>query len=146
MPGNPQIPQGNLNRLLGSVIFPSFPALIVTAPFLGQEGISLSRDGDAVDFLPTMTSNVTSPAPLQMVTIGIDLIRSQPLAQLFEAQLQTDAQLGNCTIRTDSGLLGPYKIQQCAIQTVGELRFNGRSAGYGVMLRGSYPINANLWT
>lgn len=136
----------NLNRILASVIVPAYPQLSVTAPFLGEEGISLAFEGEAVTFIRTMTSNVTSPEPLQMCTLSINLIKTLPLAQLYESQRQTNAQLGGMTVYTDASTLGPYNLIQCAIQNVRELRLNGRDAGYVVTVMGAYPLNSSMYS
>lgn len=46
MATNPLIPQGTLNRVRASVVWPSFPNLNVTASYLGRMGIRLSLDGE----------------------------------------------------------------------------------------------------
>lgn len=145
MAGSPQIPQGTLNRLLASVVVPSFLKLTVTPPFLGKNGISLRFSGEATKFIPTLTGVVTSPEPFQMVELTITLLKTQPLAQLYETQRVTQSLIGNVTVRPDSAVLGPYKLLECAIQNVGDLRFNGEEADYGVMIQGYYPINSSLW-
>lgn len=143
---NPLVPQGTLNRLVASVIWKSFLELTVTAPFLGREGISLAFDGEATTFIPTLTGNVISPNPFQMVTLTINLLKTQPLAQLYETQRQSNAQLGDGTVRPDAATLAPFKLINCAIQEVRELRFSGEDAGYAVTIRGAYPVNNALWT
>lgn len=140
------VPQGNLNRILASVIVPSNLALTVTAPFLGKNGISLRFQGETTKFIPTLTGNVLSPEPFQMAELTVTLLKSQPLAQLYETQRQTDAQLGNITVLPDAATLGPYKLFECAIQNVGDLRFSGEEADYGVVIMGYYPVNSSLFT
>ncbi len=142
---NPMLPQGSLNRLLGSVIWDGFPLLTVTAPFLGTDGISLAFEGNAVTFLPTMTGNALSPEPYQMVTLSMHLLKSQPLAQIYEGQRLTNATLNTGTVYPDSPVLGPYKLFEAAIESVRELSFAGRDVNYVVTCRAFYPINQALW-
>jgi hypothetical protein len=143
---NPQIPQGVLNRILGSVVVPSFPALNVTASFLGAEMIRLAFDGDATTFINTGTGAVTSGEPYQMVTVTVHLLKTQQLSALYEKQRQSQSVIGDITVRPDvSTGLQPYDFTNCAIQGVRELAFDGKDAGYAVILRGYQLINSSLW-
>jgi hypothetical protein len=143
---NPQIPQGVLNRILGSVVVPSFPALNVTASFLGVEMIRLAFDGEATTFINTGTGAVTSGEPYQMVTVTIHLLKTQQLSAQYERQRQTQSVIGDITVRPDvSTGLQPYDFTNCAIQGVRELAFDGKDAGYAVIVRGYQLINNSLW-
>ena len=62
-------PQGTLNRIRASVIFPLFGVLSVTSSFLGKRGISVTFTGKSTVFLDTMTGRVTSPEPYLAVTM-----------------------------------------------------------------------------
>jgi hypothetical protein len=146
MAGYPNVPQGLLNRALASVFWPSFPTLTVTAPFLGREGVSLGFEGNATTFIGTMTGNVVSQEPYQMVMLTINLLKSQPLAQLYESKRQSSSLLGNGTVRPDSPTLGPFGLINCGIEDVRELRFSGEDAGYVVTIRGTYPVNNSMFT
>lgn len=143
---NPSVQLGSLNRLRASVTWPSFPQLNVTASFLGKEGVSLGFDGDAVVFIDTMTGAVTSPEPYQMITLSINLLKTQSLSAQYESQRQLNALLGNGTVRPDASTLPPYQLTNCAIRTVRELKFSGQDAGYMVECRGYMLINSNLWS
>lgn len=142
---SPNIAQGTLNRLKASLVIPNLPQLNVTAPFLGKEGIGLAFEGDATMLIPTMTGTVTSPEPYQMTTILIGLLRTQSLSDAYKQQMETSTLLGDITVRPDSVTLSPYQIVNCAITHVGDLTFNGADAGFGVSLKGYYPLNASLW-
>ena len=146
---NPLIAQGKLNRLLASIVFPQFPTLNVTASYLGKEGISLAMDGNSTLYIPTMTGAVQSQEPYMQVTATIHLLKTQALAALFKAQIETDAGINDYTIYPDvppnSGGLGPYTIINGAIQTVRDLALNGQDAGFVLTLGGFYDVNANLW-
>ena len=142
---NPQIPQGTLNRLVASVVIPAVPALNVTPSFLNKEGIRLAFDGESTKFLPTMTGAVTSPEPYVMVTVTINLLKTQALANAYEQQRQTQSLIGNIVVRPDTTALAPYDITNCAIESVRELAFSGEDAGYAVTIRGYYLVNQSLW-
>lgn len=145
---NPLQAQGVLNRLKASVVWNSFSSLNVTAAFLGAEGIRLALDGAAVAFLPTMTGAVTSPEPYQMITLTMNLLKTQQLADLYKQQMETSALLGDGTVRPDvsSGGIGYYQLTNCAIEAVREINFAGTDAGWVVTVRGYYIINNALWS
>jgi hypothetical protein len=143
---NPNIQLGQLNRLIASVTWNSFPQLNVSASFLNRAGIILAFEGDATRILPAMAGTVLSPEPYQMVTVTVNLLKTQSLAQAYEAQRQTSTPLGNGTIRPDATTLAPYQLINMAIEGVRELAFSGEDAGYAVTCRGYYLINSSLWS
>lgn len=142
---NPQIQQGVLNRLVASVVWTSFPSLNVTPSFLNKEGIRLAFDGESTTFLPSLTGAVISPEPYQMVTLTINLLKTQTLANLYENQRQTQSNIGDCVVRPDTTVLQPYDLTNCAIESVRELSFSGQDAGYAVTIRGYQLVNNALW-
>lgn len=143
--GNPLIIQGFLNRVRGSVVFNDFPELNVTAPFLSQEGIGLTLEGESTTIIPTMTGIVTSPEPFHLVTLMLHLLKTQSLADQYKVQQETNVLLGNCTVRPDSIKLSPYLLYNCSIVAVGDLVFNGTNAGYGVTCKGYWVINSTMF-
>lgn len=146
MPSNPQIAQGTLNRLRGSVVIPSYPNLNVTAPFLGPQGIGISFEGETTLLLPTMTGTVTSPAPYQMATVTLALLKTQSLSSLWETQRQTLSTIGDITVTPDTSTLPTYTFNNCAISNVRELSFAGSDAGFVVTVMGYYQVNNSLWS
>ena len=142
---NPQIAQGTLNRLRGSIIFPNFPELNITAPFLGEEGINMTPGGDIVDTYGTMTGTVTSAAPYQMYTVEVELLKTQSFADQFKQQLETLAVIGNFIVRPDASTLSVYQINNGSIYTASPGRLNGKSVGFMIGLRGYYSVNAQLF-
>ena len=145
MAGSPQIPLGTLNRLLASVIVPSFPQLTITAPFVTREGLHLAFEGDSTQALPQMTGVVQSPEPYQMATVTAHVLKTNGLGALYELQKQLNSSIGDVIAYGDSVALLPYQIVNCAIMTTQPAVFNGTDAGYLVTIRGTYYINANLW-
>lgn len=146
MAGNPLISLGQLNRLKASVVITDFPALNIIPSFLGQEGISLSLDGEATGRLPQMTGVVNSPEPYMAVTIQIPMLKTLNIADLYKQQMEIDTQLGDIQVRPDvSTGLGIYSLSNGAIMAVGNLDFGGRNAVFGIALQAVYYINANLW-
>lgn len=145
MAGNPLVDQGSLNRLRASVIVGDSPELNVTPSYLGKEGIRLQLEGDSVTYLPTMVGGVISEEPYQIVRITMQLLKSQPLADLYKARVETDASIGNVTVRGDSRLLSPYEFTNCSIMNPSALDFGGGDPGYVAGIRGYYNINSGLF-
>lgn len=145
MATNPLVDQGVLNRLRGSVIWNDFPQLNVTAAYLGLEAIRLALEGDAVEYINTMTGAVSSPQPYRMVSLTLHLLKTQQLADLYKRKEETSALLGQGTVRPDASPLSPYQIINCGILGVSDLNFAGQDPGYAVRIRGYYLINSDLW-
>jgi hypothetical protein len=143
---NPNIPQGTLNRVRASVIWPSFPQLTVTSSFLGKRGIALSFAGDTTVYIDTMTGAVTSPEPYLRITLTIHLLKTQYLANLYRAQQEDLSLLGDCTVRPDAAALQPYAFSNCAIMRPGDLDFSGADPDYPVQIGGIYQVNGSLFT
>lgn len=146
---SPLVQLGTLNRLAASIVWQDFPELNVTPSFLNREGIRLALDGDATRFLPAMTGAVTSPEPYQMVTLTINLLKTQGLAPQYKNQMEFSTLLGDCVVRPDVpvGSVGitPYDLVNMAIESVRELSFSGEDAGWSVVCRGYYLINSSLF-
>src|ERR1700677_4793058 len=107
---NPLINQGTLNRLRGSVVWASLPTLNVTSSYLAKEAIRLALDGEATTFIQTMTGAVTSPEPYQMITLTINMLKTNGLAAQYQAQMQNLTTLGNGTVITDTSALPVFPL------------------------------------
>lgn len=142
---NPLVTQGSLNRLRASVTWPSFPVLNVTANYLGKDGIRLMLEGESVIYINTMVGAVTSPEPYQLIRMTMHLLKTQPLASQYKAQMENNALLGNGVVRPDSLALPAYDIVNCAINSIAELNFSGADAGFAVDIRGYYLVNNSLY-
>ncbi len=142
---NPQIAQGVINRIRGNIQIASFPALNVTASFLGDQGFSFTRAGPATTMINTLTGRVPSPEPYQPVDIEIHLVKSQALASAWEAQLQTLSIIGSILVYTDAATMPNYQFTQCAISNIAAISANGKSADYTLTLTGTYIVNNSLW-
>jgi hypothetical protein len=145
MAGNPLINQGTLNRIRGSVTFASNAGLNVTAPYLAREAISIAFDGDAGMLIPTLTGGVTSPEPFQMANVTINLVKAQALANVFKTQIETNVNVGDVSVISDSPALGDYEIVNCVIKGVRDVTFDGNVPGFVVTMQGIYNTNADLW-
>lgn len=143
--GNPLVDQGTLNRLIGSVSVPSFPALNITASYLGKEGINLALEGSATTHIEVMVGNVLSGEPYRMCSVTVELLKSQALADAWKRQEELLSLIGDITVRPDTKTLSPYQIVNCGIDGVRDLKFNGTVAGYAVMIKGIYRVNSSLF-
>ena len=144
--GNPLVPQGTLNRIRGSINVVDIPALNVTAPFLGKEGISVTFDGNSTQMIQTMTGIVTSGEPFIMANMTVNLLRTQGLANQYKNQLELNSLIGDIMLTPDASTLSQYTFHNCAIQSVDPLKVNGMDAGFVVHLTGYYLINSNLFS
>ena len=135
---NPLIPQGTLNRLRTSVLWPAFPALNVTAPYLGKASVHIAFQGNVTEYIPTLTGAVTAPEPYQQLMVTMHLLRTQSLANAYQAQILVNSLLGDGTVRTDAGGFGSYLISNCSIVGVDELNLDGTDPGYAVRIGGGH--------
>lgn len=142
---NPLIPQGTLNRARGSIIFASFPQLNITAPFLGPEGINMTPEGPIVENIGTLTGTVTSPALYQMMSVEVQLLKTQSFSDLFKKQLEQLALLGNFTVRPDAPTLSNYLIYNSSIIQASAGRLNGTTVPFMITLQGFYPVNNQIF-
>lgn len=142
---NPNVPQGTLNKLRGSVSLVDHPELNVTASFLGDNGISISFEGEASGYMPTLTGAVPSPNPFQIGSVTMHLLKTQGLANQWKGQLETNTTIGDVSVTTDTVTLDTYYLTNCTIKGVTELTFNGKDAGYAVQVQGIYAINSSLF-
>jgi hypothetical protein len=149
MAGSPQISQGVLNRVRASLTWTDYPALNITAPYLGKAGISLAFNGPRTVQIDTMTGAVQSPEPFVPCTITANLLRTQSLARLYQLQEQLTTLLGDCTLRPDvsgSGVLALYQLTNGALDDVRELAMAGQDPGYMVSFKAYYAVNSALYT
>ena len=143
---SPNVPQGTISRLKGSIVIPNFPSLNITPQFLGKEGFSASFGAPATDRIPTMTGGVNSPAPYRPVAITVHLIKSQGLAHSWKSQEELNTLLGPITFRPDVAGFSPYQFDNCSLDGVQNLTVNGMDAGYVIAIGGFYYINSSLWS
>ena len=142
---SPNIAQGTLNKLIGSLVWTDFPTLNVTPSYLLPEGIDLAFEGEATVLLPSMTGLVTSPEPYQKTRVMIHLNKAQALAEQYKIQLETNTLMGALTIYTDSPTISVYNLINCALTGIASFTIAGRDAGYVMSVQGAYNINSALW-
>lgn len=143
---NPQVVQGTLNRLLASVVYANFPNLNVTSAYLAKEAISLGFDGDTSQLIGTLTGAVTSPEPYIYGTCTMHLLRTQALGNAYKLQIETNTTMGSVTVIPDSVALSSFELNNCVLQSIQEVAFDGTQAGLIVRLRGVYSINSTLFS
>lgn len=149
MPGNPLVPQGVLNRARGSVVWAANPGLNVTAPFLGEVGISMTLGGSPTNAIRTMTGAVLSPELVQIASVRIGLLKTQALAGVYKNQIEVNSALAdNITLYTDApgGGIDLYNLVNCGLGELEALTFNGTDAGWVINVAGFYIINNSLFS
>lgn len=143
---NPYVPQGTLNRALTSLSVIDIPALNVTTGYFAEQLATLSFEDRISDYIATTAGAVPSPRLVQFVTVRAYLNKAQGLAAQWEQQRLTNAVIGDVVIVTDSNALPVYYLQNCILENVDSLNLNGTSADFSISIRGTYPVNADLFT
>jgi len=142
---NPLVDLGQLNRLIASVACLDTDGLDVSASFLNREGIRLVLEGEATRQLPVMAGTVPSPEPYQLCGVTINLLKTNPIAQVYKAQMEANTVIGRIVVRPDATPLSPYDLFNVSIQGVGEQAYDGSDPGWAVRLQGTYYINSELY-
>jgi len=142
---NPQIQQGTLNRVRCSVVVPSNSALNIASSYMGQSFASLEFEGSFSDQIMTATGVVNSPEPYVMASISVGLLRTQALSSAWLAQAQTQSDVGDITIHSDSAAYGYITISNCVISTYNPGAFDGKDPVVRLSLRGVLYSNNALW-
>ncbi|MXV44324.1 hypothetical protein GS501_04595 [Saccharibacter sp. 17.LH.SD] len=146
MSANPATPQGMLNRLRGSIVFPDHSSLNITSDFLAQEGISVAPEGNVTDMIETLTGRVGSPAAKQNVNVTINLNRAQALANEFFKQIKKNTYIGQMRIISDSPVQDDRTILNCFIMTQPEQALNGTQARWNIVIAGYEIVNSDMWS
>jgi hypothetical protein len=146
---NPNISQGNLQRLAAAVQVLNYPGLNITASYLGRDGIRYGLEGNANTRIPTMTGLINSPEPYQVITCVAHLLKPQPLALAWQQQYAMNALIGPFTVYPDvdvtQGGIGPYSTANGSIYGLREMSFNGESDAWMLILTGYVVINQQMW-
>lgn len=140
------IPQGNLNRLFTTLVCPANPLLSLTAPFLGKSMIRAAFGGSASTLIPTATGGVNSPEPYQFVSITASILRTNGMAQAWESQRQLSALLGSLTLTGDSQAQAPFQFDNCSIENISDITFDGTDPVNRLTIQGLYYINSSLFS
>lgn len=142
---NPLVDLGTLNRLRGSLLFPNFPQLNISASFLTRAGIRLSVEGDTTAMLPQMVSMVQSQEPYMKATILVGLVKTTSLVAAFKSKMESDSNLGPVTFYSDSKAIPAYDFTNCAIENFEGIDASGQSADYPIRISGTYYVNSGLF-
>lgn len=143
---NPYVNQGTLNRALTSLSVVDIPELNVTTGYFAEQLAVINFEDRISDYIPTTAGAVPSPRLVQFVTVRAYLNKAQGLAAQWEQQRLTNAVIGDVVVVTDSSALPVYYLQNCVLENVDALNMNGTSADFAISIRGTYPVNSDLFT
>jgi hypothetical protein len=143
---NPFLNAGPLNRVRCHVVIPSIPTLNITPQFMGKQFARIEFEGDWNQQIETATGVVNSPEPYVMATITVGLLRSQGLSAAWLAQAQNTTVLGDVTIYSDTSAFPALSINDTGIRSIDPGAFDGTDPVVRLTLRGSFNINASLWS
>ena len=141
-------PQGTLNRLKASCIFPNFSGLNINSGNMGKGFVTVSFDGDFDNLLHTATGAVTSPEPYVMATVAVDLLRSQPLSGAWIAQAKSITDLGSMSVFPDvvTTAFPEIDLVNVILKHIDPGAFDGTNPVVRATFQGIYYVNTALWT
>jgi hypothetical protein len=143
---NPYLVAGPLNRVRCSVVVTSTPTLNITSQFMGKSFAHIELEGDFVQQIETATGVVNSPEPYVMATITVGLLRSQPLAAAWLAQVQNTGVLGDVTIHSDTSAFPAITLNDTSVRSLNPGAYDGTDPVVRLTLRGTFNINSDLWS
>jgi hypothetical protein len=143
---NPYLVAGPLNRVRCSVVVTSTPTLNITSQFMGKSFAHIEFEGDFVQQIETATGVVNSPEPYVMASITVGLLRSQPLAAAWLAQVQNTGVLGDVTIHSDTSAFPAITLNDTSVRSLNPGAYDGTDPVVRLTLRGTFNINSDLWS
>jgi hypothetical protein len=146
MATNLKISQGVLNRLRGSIVFPDFGSLNITAPYMGKNMIVVSIEGNIVNQIPTGTGVVNSPEPYVPVGISVILLRTQQLAADWFNKALTNSKVGSGTVHSDTAAFPAMQLDDLVIRHIDPGPYNGSGPDVNLTLGGILYVNNDLWS
>lgn len=141
----PNYDLGSLNRLKVSVYFKDYPELNISPFVLGEEGIELIPERDAVLMIEALVGLVASPEPFVPVSVPLPILKTVSLSNEFKKKIETNARVGEVEIYLDSTTLDSYKLTNCTISRFDGIRANGKDAVVRYQLKGTYITNKDLF-
>ena len=146
MAGPNPLPQlGPLSRIRATVLFPLFPQLNISAAFLTPEGIRMSINGQTTQMIPAMVSQVQSQNVYLPAQVQFSVVKTTALATLWKQKIESDSNLGDCTVRVDAAALDVFSLVNCAVEQFDGIDASGTNAGFPLMVAGTYYCNSNLF-
>ncbi len=143
--GNPYVPQGLLNRVKASVIIPNFTSLNIASTYMSKKFVTVTFDDDFADQPETATGIVNSPKPYVMASVNVGLIRTQPLADSWLQQVQSDTQIGRVIVHSDSSTFPQLHIHNCSILKLEPGPYDGTDPTVDLLMRGVFYPNSYIW-
>lgn len=145
MATNPLIAQGTLNRVRASLVVAEFPNLTVASSYMGDGFVTVTLPGEFSQLLPTATGAVTSPEPYVLATVTVDLLRTQSLSTSWLTQAQTQSDIGDIQVHSDTAAFPAVQVNNVVIDSVDPGAFDGKNPVVRLTLRGVYYLNNDLW-
>jgi hypothetical protein len=136
---------GTINRLLGSITFPSNPALNVTANTITEEGILVEPESGGGELLPQMTGAVVSLRPYTMVRVSFGILRTLTIGADWYQQWLLNSAVGDMHITPVTSIFPTQFITNAVISSVGRIAENGHAADMPIVVTGTLILNSSLW-
>lgn len=146
MATNPLVAQGTLNRVRNHVASSSYPALNISAAYMGKTFARLEFEGSFNEQIGTGTGGVSSPEPYVWATITVGLLRTQALSQAWMDQAIAGGDIGDITAYADSAAFSAITLNGCVIRSIDPGAYDGTDPVVRLVLRGTFYLNNSMWS
>ena len=136
-----------INKAVTSLIFPDDDELNLTAFDMGEDAASISIDGEAVKELPVNFGTVGAAEMAVSATINVSIVKVVAKAEIWKKRFLTNCIIGGTektvVFTDDTG----HSFNFCAsyISTIGEITGNATDPAYKFVLKGTLPVNTDLY-
>lgn len=135
-----------INKAVVGLSFPDDPQLNVTAFDMGEDMASLSIDEETVKRLKVAFGDVGAVEMAVPVTISVTINKVTTLADTWRQRIFTNGLINgldrSCVFKDDTGR--EYTAIACTI-SMGEVSANGSSPVYTFTVKGTLPVNTDLY-
>lgn len=146
MPQKPSYLNRFINKAVTSLIFPDDPDLNLTAFDMGEDAASMSIDEETVKRLKVNFGDVAAVEMAVPVTINVSIVKVVAPAETWRKRIFTNGLVQGidrtCVFTDDVG--HEFTALACAL-SMGEVSANASSPVYNFTVKGTLPVNTELY-
>lgn len=136
-----------INKALTSLSFPDDPELNLTAFDMGEDAATLSIDEETVKRLRVNFGDVGAVEMAVPATINVSIVKVVQPAETWRNRILNNGLVAgatrSCVFTDDTGKT--WNLIACTIAMNGEISANGTSPVYNFTIKGTLPVNKELY-